>query len=202
MNGVSAIHVGGLPTMVSGPRATVWWGMVMLLAIESAVFGTLIASYFYLRLAEPAWPPPGVSLPDLKLSTINTFVLVASSGWMWYGDSGLEKGDVRRLLIGVTGALILAGVFIVLKVIEYADVSYRWDDHAYASIVWLTIGFHTAHVISLVLKTLVILGMATRGYLDQDRYIGIEVNGLYWHFVVIVWLPLYAVLYWAPRLLT
>jgi cytochrome c oxidase subunit III len=201
MNGVGVLDVSGLPTLVSGRSATVWWGMVMLLAIETAVFGTLIVSYFYLRLAEPVWPPAGVSPPDLGLATVNTVVLVASSAFMRYGDQGLFHGSVRKLLVGLTGALVLATVFLVLKVVEYSDVPYRWDDHAYGSIVWLTVGFHTTHVISLVLKTLVIAALAVRGYFDEHRYLGVEVNGLYWHFVVIVWLPLYFVLYWAPRLL-
>lgn len=96
---------------------------------------------------------------------------------------------------------MLAGVFLVLKVVEYSQVSYSWDDHAYGSVVWLVIGFHSTHVITLVLKTIVMLVLEWRGYFNEKRTLGVQVNGLYWHFVVAVWLPLYVVLYWSPRLM-
>jgi len=200
MNGEAAvIHVRHLPNLVSGSRAPIWWGIVMLLAIESAVFGTLIASYFYLRIGEPTWPPPGIDPPKLLLPTLNTLILVASSLPMYLADRAVTRGDRRTLLVGLSVAIAFAVAFLVLKVVEYSGVSYRWDDHAYGSIVWLIIGFHSTHVISLVLKTIVMLVLAVRGYFNEKRTLGVQVNGLYWHFVVAVWLPLYVVLYWAPR---
>jgi len=201
MNGTAAIDVSHLPNLVSGGRAPLWWAMVLLLAIEGTVFATLVVSYFYLRMVAPAWPPPGVEPPELLLPTINTIVLLASSVPMYIADRGITKGRSRRLLVGLGIAVALAIVFLVLKVVEYSGVSYRWDDHAYGSIVWTIIGFHSAHVMSLVLKSLVVGTLAWRGYFDGRRHLGVQINGLYWHFVVAVWVPLYAVLYWAPRLL-
>lgn len=195
------VDVGHLPTLVSGRSATVWWAMILMIAIEATVFGTLIASFLYLSLFEPAWPPPGVDLPKLALPTINTGVLLLSSVSMRYGDRGMMHGSVRRLLVGISGAIALGVLFLVLKVVEYSTVDYHWDDHAYGSIVWLIIGFHSLHVLSLVLKSLVVAAIAWRGYFDAHRYLGVQVNGLYWHFVVLVWLPLYVVLYWSPRLM-
>lgn len=198
MNG-AAIDVRPLPNLVSGSRAPVWWGIVMLLTIESTVFGTLIASYFYLRIGEPQWPPPGVDEPKLLLPSINTVVLLASSIPMYIADRAVTRGRLRQLRWGLAIAVVLAIVFLVLKAVEYSGVPYAWYDHAYGSIVWLIIGFHSAHVISLVLKTIVMLALALRGYFNEKRTLGVQVNGLYWHFVVAVWVPLYLVLYWAPR---
>lgn len=200
MNG-AVIDVRPLPNLVSGSRAPIWWGIVLLLAIESTVFGTLIASYFYLRIGEPQWPPPGVEAPKLLLPTVNTLVLLASSIPMFLADRGVTRGRLGRVRWGLASALVLAVVFLALKVVEYSAVPYAWDDHAYGSIVWLIVGFHSAHVISLVLKTIVMLVLAWRGYFNEKRTLGVQVNGLYWHFVVAVWVPLYVVLYWAPRLL-
>ncbi|HSK09115.1 MAG TPA: cytochrome c oxidase subunit 3 [Vicinamibacterales bacterium] len=201
MNGARAIDVSDRPNLVSGARAPLWWGMVLLLVIEATVFGTLIASYFYLRLGQPAWPPPGVEPPDLLLPTVNTFVLLASSVPMFLADRGITEGKVRRLVWGMAASVVLGVVFLVLKVIEYGDVPYRWDDHAYGSIVWTIIGFHSAHVASVILKSVVVGLLGYRGYFNRERHLGVQVNGLYWHFVVAVWVPLYAVLYWAPRVL-
>ena len=195
------VDVGSLPTLVSGRSATVWWAMILMIAIEAIVFGTLITSYFYLTMFEPSWPPPGVDLPKLGLPTANTGVLLLSSLSMSYGDRGMMRGNVRKLLVGISGAIALGVLFLILKAVEYSAVDYSWDEHAYGSIVWLIIGFHSLHVISLVLKSLVVAAIAWRGYFDEHRYLGVEVNGLYWHFVVLVWLPLYFVLYWSPRLM-
>lgn len=199
MDGAAVIHVRHLPNLVSGSRAPVWWGIVMLLVIESAVFGTLIASFFYLRIGEMQWPPAGVKEPELLLPTINTVVLLASSVPMRIADRAVTAGNTRRLIGGLVGAITLAAVFLALKYVEYSQVPYRWSDHAYGSIVWLMIGFHSAHVISLVLKTLVMLVLSFKGYFSEQRTLGVQVNGLYWHFVVAVWVPLYVVLYWAPH---
>jgi len=196
---VAVIHVGHLPNLVSGSRGTLWWAMVLLLVIEATVFSTLISSYFYLRMGQPEWPPAGIDPPKLLLPTINTFILLASSIPMYLADSGITQGKQRRLVWGAAAATTLAAVFLALKVVEYAGVPYRWDDHAYASIVWLIIGFHSAHVASVVLKTIVVMVLGYRGYFNERRHLGVQINGLYWHFVVLVWIPLYVVLYWTPR---
>lgn len=201
MSRPAVIDASHLPTLVAGSRAPIWWGMVMLLAIESAVIGTLVTSYFYLRLGQPEWPPPGVDPPKLMLPTLNTMVLLASSVPMYLADHGISLGRTRQLFWGMLGAIALGLVFLVLKYVEYSAVDYRWDDHAYGSIVWLIIGFHSAHVISVMLKSVVVAVLAHRGFFSQRRLIGVQVNGLYWHFVVAIWVPLYLVIYWAPRLL-
>ena len=201
MSRPAILDVRHLPDLAPGSRAPIWWGMVLLLLIESAVFGTLITSYFYLRLGQPEWPPPGIDPPDLMLPTINTGILLASSIPMYLADHGISRGRVRQLIWGMLGSIALGVLFLVLKVVEYAAVPYRGDDHAYGAIVWLIIGFHSAHVASVVLKSVVVAILAAKGFFDAERLIGVQVNGLYWHFVVGVWVPLYLVLYWAPRVL-
>jgi heme/copper-type cytochrome/quinol oxidase subunit 3 len=201
-DGIAVLDVSRLPDAGARGHAPVWWGMVMLLVIETAVFGMLIVSYYYLKLGEPQWPPPGIPQPDLLLPSINTIVLLASSVSMHAADHAASEDDQPALRWGLLISLVLAITFLVLKVVEYSGVSYRWDDHAYGSIVWTIIGFHSTHVLTLVLKTMVVGTLAWRGYFAHRRkLIGIQVNGLYWHFVVGVWVPLYLVLYWSPRLM-
>lgn len=197
----AAIQVGHLPNLVQGQRAPLWWAMVMLLVIEAMVFGTLIATYFYLRMHQPEWPPGGVAPPDLLLPTLNTLLLMASSLPVYLADHAITEGNSRRLTWGMALGAAMALTFLVLKALEYSAVPYAWDDHSYGSIVWLMVGFHSAHVLSVVLKTVVVAVLGARGYFDAERNLGVQINGLYWHFVVAVWLPLYGVIYWAPRLL-
>lgn len=183
-----------------GAQSTVYWGMLGMILIESVVFASLIASYFFLRAHADAWPPPGTDPPKLLLPTINTLVLLLSSLVLHWADTGIRAGKQRRLAWGLLGAAVLGAVFLVLKVVEYSSVTYKWDTHAYGSIVWLIIGFHSAHVATLLLKTVIVDLLAFRRYFTQERRIGVTINGIYWHFVVLVWLPLYVVLYLVPRM--
>lgn len=195
----AAIDVSGLSRHNNGASAPLWWGILGLVLVEGAVFATLISSYLYLRLVALEWPPAGVEPPKLLLPTINTLILLVSSGFVHMADRGIRRGDQRRLKIGLGVAIPLALAFLVIKVVEYSSVPYRWDSHVYGSIVWTLTGFHTMHVLALLIKTFVVEYLALRGYFNQDRNLGVEVNGIYWHFVVVAWLPIYFVLYFVPR---
>jgi cytochrome c oxidase subunit III len=200
MSTPATLDVGQLPVYVSSSRAPLWWGMLFLVTIESVVFGTFLTSYFYYRSLAPHWPPAGTPPPELFLPTLNTLVLIMSSVAVAFADKGIRKGDVARLRIGLVAAILFSAVFLALKVVEYADATYFWDTHAYGSLIWTVIVFHSAHVASVMLKGTVVAVLAFRGYFDAERHLGVDVNGLYWHFVVAIWIPIYLVLYWAPRL--
>jgi cytochrome c oxidase subunit III len=200
MNTRPVADISGFSPYQAGPIAPLWWGMIGLIVIESVVFGSFISGALFLRAQTTVWPPAGTSPPDLLLPTINTVVLLASSVALHYGDKGIAKGSQDRLLKGMLGAAALAVIFLILKVVEYSGVSYRWDSHAYGSVTWTIIGFHSAHVASVLLKATVVTILAARGYFTAERRLGVTINGIYWHFVVLVWIPLYVLLYWVPRL--
>lgn len=192
----------GLTRSAGDDRHPLWWGFVGMIAIETTVFATLVVSFFYLRMGEPAWPPEPIPLPELALPTLNTLILVASSPVMHWADKKIRRDQERQLAIGLTVGVVLAVAFLALKAYEYTShVHYRWNDHAYGSIVWTIVGFHSAHVMALVLKTTVVATLAWRGYFTREWRLAITTNGMYWHFVVIIWIPLYVVLYWSPRFL-
>ena len=196
-----AIDVSEFPALVIGPRGGLWWGMAGLILIEIVVFTGLIATYFYLKFLSPHWPPAGEPLPKLLLPTINTVVLIGSSFAIYYADTSIsERGDVRGLRIGVSLSLLLGLAFLVLKVVEYSQVEYFWDSHAYGSIVWTMIVFHSSHVLSVVLKSIVVLALSGKGHWTRERAQGVKINGLYWHFVVVIWIPLYITIYLTPRI--
>lgn len=195
-----ALDVGDLSPYSRGSMSTLWWGMLGLIMIEATVFSGLISSYFYLRAQATVWPPGANEPPELLLPTISTIVLIVSSVAVHWADRGIENDDRRRLSLGMLIAGVLGLAFLALKYIEYSGKAHQWDEDAYNSIVWTIVGFHSAHVIALLLKTLVVDTLAWRGYFTHIRRVGVTINGLYWHFVVAVWIPLYIVLYWVPRL--
>ena len=197
----NVIDVSGLSRYNYGPQAPLWWGFVGMIAIESTVIASLIASYFYLKMGSVQWPPAGTDMPKLLLPTINTFILIGSSLAMHWADKSIDKGKHRNLVAGLILGILLASVFLGIKTYEYSHLEYDWTTHSYGSIVWGISMFHAAHVLSVVLKTVFVAYLAIHGYFDQKRRLGITVNGLYWHFVVVVWIPLYVVLYWSPSFL-
>jgi len=205
MSNARAGPPGALPTSIvsssQGVRPPIWWGMLFLLLIEGVVFASLISSYFYLRSAAEVWPLGNIERPELLLPSINALILLASSVPIYFADQGIRKGNRTRLKLGLIISFLLGATFLVLKFIEYSNLDYNWATNAYGSIVWTITGFHSAHVFSLLLKTVVIGVLAFQGYFNEERNVGVQVNGLYWHFVVLVWIPLFATIYLSPYVL-
>jgi cytochrome c oxidase subunit III len=189
-----------LPLYVLGPKSVTWWGIMGLLAIEIVVFGGLIAMYFWLKLANPSWPPEGIDVKPLLLPTINTVILIASGVAMVVAKRAIVRGNQLVLKLGQVVALLLGALFFALKVVEYGGYDYDWATHAYGSITWTMTGFHSAHVISVVFKGIIVLAMSLRGMFLPDRHLAFEVSTIYWVFVVVIWLPLYFTMYISPRL--
>jgi cytochrome c oxidase subunit III len=189
-----------LPLYVLGSKSVIWWGMLGLIAIEIVVFGGLIAMYFWLKLANPAWPPEGIDKPGLILPTLNTVILLASGIAMIVAKRAIVRGNQVVPKVGQIVALALGLTFLVIKVIEYGGYEYDWSTHAYGSMTWTMTGFHTAHVISVISKGFVVLAMSLRGMFRPDRHLAFEVSTMYWVFVTLIWLPLYFTMYISPRL--
>jgi len=197
--------VGALPTSVvashHGAHPPIWWGMIFLILIETVVFASLVASYFYLRAGAEIWPIEPVTPPDLLLPSINALLLFASSIPIHLADSGIRKGNQRRLKIGLVVGFLMGAIFLVLKAVEYSGLDYNWANNAYTSVVWTITGFHSLHVLALLLKTAVMIVLAFQNYFNEERHSGVGANGLYWHFVVAAWVPLFFTLYLSPRLI-
>ncbi|MFC0201144.1 cytochrome c oxidase subunit 3 [Paracoccus rhizosphaerae] len=179
-----------------------WWGVLGAVAIEAAVVATLLTSYFYLALQSPAWPPEGVDPPDLLWPTIVLCLLPASSWTMWWAGKGSDAGRKRQLAIGVTASVAIASLALVARSVQFTELDIRWDDHAYGSMLWTITGFHYTHIVSAILGTAVVSVLAWRGYFTPERQLGVVVDTLYWYFVAAVFLPIYLVLYWVPRVLS
>jgi cytochrome c oxidase subunit I+III len=202
---VTAGPPGALPVSTVadsvGIKPPFWWGMLGLILIEAVVFAALVASYFYLHASNQEWPIGGIKPPDLLLPSINALILFASSLPIYLADRGIRRGNQTALKVGLVISFVMGLIFLTLKYIEYSSLDYNWTTNAYTSIVWTITGFHSAHVIALLLKTLVVGTWAFQGYFTEQRYTAVTVNGLYWHFVVIAWVPLFFTLYLSPRLI-
>lgn len=188
-----------LPHLVTGSKGSGWWGIVMLLMIESAVFAGLIASYFYLFANADVWPSGNASPPEIALPIVYSIILLASGLLGFLGGKAMQAGDIRRMQVLRLSGCVALMVFLALKAYEYINLDYLWDDSAYSSIMWLIAGFHTVHVFSVLIKELVIQVLAAKGFFTLQRRGAIEGATLYWSYVVLMWIPLFATLYIFPN---
>ena len=193
-----ALDVTELPSFAFSHRSLMWWGTLGLMAIEGMVFALAIISYFYLRTHADRWPmstPP----PALLWGTLNTIVLVASMLPNHLANRAAERLDRRGVQLWISVCLGAAVLFLVIRAFEFAHLNCRWDTDAYGSIVWLLLGLHTFHLVTDTWDTGVLLTLFFTGPLEGKRYVDVSENALYWYFVVLSWLPIYAVVYLGPR---
>jgi cytochrome c oxidase subunit III len=194
-----AIDVSHLPEYAFGHRNLMWWGGASLMVIEGMMFALLFVSYMYLKGRSPQWPP-GYFAPVLFWGTLNTAVLLASSVPNHLAKKAAEKMDLRKLRLWLAVAIGFAIAFSVIRIFEFAALNVWWDSNAYGSIVWLLLGFHTTHVITDVIDSVALEVLLFTGPLEESHFVDAAENSLYWHYVVITWLPVYAFIYLAPRL--
>lgn len=195
----NVVDVSSLKTWAFGHRSLMWWGTIGLFAIEGSVFALLIMTYLYLHGRTPDWPPGVIDPPALFWGTVNTALLIASAVPNQLAKSASERFDPRATKIWLGVCLVFAAAFLVVRVFEFQTLNVRWDQTAYGSAVWALLGFHTVHILTDAADTLVLFVLFLAGHVDECRFVDVSENSLYWYFVVISWLPIYACLYLVPR---
>jgi heme/copper-type cytochrome/quinol oxidase subunit 3 len=195
------LDVSLLPMGAFGSRGLTFWGTLGIVLIEGTAFALAIGAYFYLATRYTAWPPQGVGLPDLRWGTVNTLVLLASLIPNELVRRAAERVDLRSVRLWLVVALVFAAAFNAVRVMEFRHLNVAWDHDAYGSIVWLLLGLHTTHIVTDFLDSVVLAVLLFTGPVEERRFVDAEDNAGYWYFVVLTWLPIYGVIYWAPRLI-
>ena len=201
MSARPTIDVSGLPTYAFGHRQLTWWATWSMILMEGTMFVVFVVSYFYLRTRAGEWPPGGMRPPDLLWGTVGTLIMLASCVPNYLTEKAARKLDLRgvRLWLSVTFAFAVA--FTVARVFEFTTLGVRWDQNAYGSIVWVNLGFHTTHLVTDLIDSVVLLALLFKGPLDGKHFVDVSENSIYWYFVVVFWVLMYAVIYVAPRLM-
>jgi heme/copper-type cytochrome/quinol oxidase subunit 3 len=192
------LDVSRTPTVVFGNRSIIWWGQWGLMAIEGTMFAIFIATYFFLRTRETDWPP-GFSLPAMKWGSINLAILVLSALPNEWVKRRSEKGDLRAVRIGLVGMALIAIVNCAIRAAEFPSLNCVWDGNAYGSVTWTLLGFHTFHLVTDTLDTLILTLLMFVGPIEGRRYEDVSVNAVYWYFIIVTFIATYLVIYWAPR---
>jgi heme/copper-type cytochrome/quinol oxidase subunit 3 len=197
--GPPVLDVSALAPGAFGHRSILFWGTAGLMLIEGVAFALAIAAYFYIRLRNETWPP-NVMPPLLRWGTINTVILLVSAIPNQITRAAAERIDLAKVRFWLVICMFFAVAFNIVRVFEFASLNVLWSDNAYGSIVWMLLGLHTTHIVTDVLDTGVLTVLMFTGPVEEKRFVDVSENAIYWYFVVLTWLPIYGVIYWAPRL--
>lgn len=184
-----------------GYRSLMWWGTLGLLLIEGTAFALAIGAYFYLRTRVPTWPPDGIAPPSLTWGTVNMFILLASAVPNELAKRAAEHVSLARVRLWLVACVVFGVGFNAVRVLEFGALNVLWNGNAYGSIVWLLLALHTVHIATDVADTIVLTALMFIGPIEEKRFVDVEENAVYWYFVVATWLPIYGVIYWAPRII-
>ena len=170
-------------------------GMLLFIISEIMVFGAFFTAYFFIRVVGGAdWPADGTELPKL-IALVNTCILVSSSLTMHWALEGAKHGNRFALQAGITTTFLLGATFLFIQINEYVHIGFSPQDHAQGTIFYGLTGLHGAHVfIGLTLLALVVI-RSFRGHFTPAEHRGVEVPGIYWHFVDVMWVIVYLSVY-------
>ena len=191
------LDVSGLPTYAYGHRSLVWWGTIGMIAIEATVFALAAFSYFYIRSRLDVWPPSPP--PELTWGTANLVVMLLSLVPNHWTKRVAEEEDRNKARIGMVVCLAFSAAFLVLRAFEFGSLNCRWDSNAYGSAVWMLLALHTVHLATDFYDSAVLTVLTFTGPWEGKRFGDLSENAMYWYFVVGAWLPIYAIIYLAPR---
>jgi cytochrome c oxidase subunit 3 len=172
-------------------------GMLLFIISEIMVFGAFFTAYFFIRVVAPdaTWfPIDGETLP-VAVAGVNTAILLSSSLTLHWAQTSIKNGNRFGLQAGMFTTFLLGLTFLFIQINEYAHIGFRPQDNAQATIFFGLTGLHGAHVtIGLVLLAMVTI-RAFRGHYSPEHHHGVEIPGIYWHFVDVMWVIVYTTIY-------
>ncbi len=170
-------------------------GMLLFIISEIMIFGAFFTAYFFIRVAQgDPWPAPGTHLP-VAVAGVNTLILVSSSFTLHWAETSIKRGNRFGLKAGMLATFLLGCTFLFIQINEYANIGFAPQDHAQQTIFYSLTGLHGAHVTIGLILLLIVTVRAFRGHFSPEEHRGVEVPGIYWHFVDIMWIVVFTTVY-------
>jgi cytochrome c oxidase subunit 3 len=170
-------------------------GMLLFIASEVMLFGSFFTAYFFIRVVnhEP-WPPHPFHLP-VFVAGVNTAILLTSSFTMHWALQSIKRGNRAGLQAGMTLTFLMGLTFLLTQLREYSRVGFAPSDQSFGTIFYMLTGLHGAHVfVGLTLLAAVTI-RSFRGHYTAAAHHGVEIPGIYWHFVDVMWIVVYTTIY-------
>lgn len=174
-------------------RKLVMW---IFIASETIFFAALMATYLVYRGKTPH--EEGLGLLDLNVASANTFILLASSLTMVLSLQSIENGKKGRMIVLLILTALLGGLFLSGQAFEYSALlreGISIDTNLFGATFFTLTGFHGAHVFVGVIWITMLIIRALRGGVNAQNHLAVELGGLYWHFVDLVWVVLFTIIY-------
>lgn len=171
-------------------------GVIVFLLAETMIFLGLFTAYLTFRAVAPVWPPEGTPHLELLLPGINTVILISSSFVMHNADTAIKKNDLVGLRTWILLTVLMGAVFLAGQLYEYFHLEFGLKTNLFASTFYVLTGFHGLHVcFGLVLMLGVLWRSRQPNHYSSKHHFGVEAAELYWHFVDVVWIVLFLLLY-------
>ena len=170
-------------------------GMLLFIASEIMLFGSFFTAYFFVRIVNGVpWPTPPYELP-VFVATINTFILMTSSATMHWATVSIKRGNVWGMRAGLLLTFLMGLAFLTSQLYEYMRAGFNTSDGAFPTIFFCLTGLHGSHVF-IGLSILAFMTIrAWRGHFSAEHHHGVEIGGIYWHFVDVMWIVVYTTVY-------
>src|SRR5687767_772717 len=174
-------------------------GILLFIVSEVMLFGAFFASYFFLRVVANEgnpWPPEGFELP-VAVAAVNTAILVSSSFTVHWALESAKRDNRSGMIMGLATTFLLGATFLFIQINEYVHIGFSARDEAFGSIFYGLTGLHGAHVfVGLLLLSFANI-RAWRGHFGPEAkdHLGVEVPGIYWHFVDVMWIIVFTTVY-------
>ncbi len=170
-------------------------GMLLFIISEVMIFGAFFTAYFFIRVVtHDPWPAPGTKIPEAATG-VNTAILLVSSLTIHWALVSIKKGNRFGLKAGMVLTFLLGLTFLFLQVNEYVHLGWAPHDAAQATIFYSLTGLHGAHVFVGLCALAIVTLRSFRGHYSPEHHQGMEVPGIYWHFVDGMWIIVYMALY-------
>jgi cytochrome c oxidase subunit 3/cytochrome o ubiquinol oxidase subunit 3 len=199
MPDLDVAHGGpGYPTNtgISNTKLAMW----LFLGSDCLLFGGLITTFLLYKDPLPG-TGPGTDLFDIPFTSVSSFVLLMSSLTMVLAVAAIEKGDLRGNRIWLAATAGLGAIFISGQIYEFNafyEEGLGYTTNRFSSAFYTLTGFHGVHVTAGIIMLLSLVWFSFRGMLNQERAEAVETVGLYWHFVDVVWIVIFAIVYLIP----
>ncbi len=170
-------------------------GMYLFIASEIMLFGSFFTAYFFVRIVNGTpWPTPPYHLP-VFVAAINTFILMTSSATMHWATQAIKRGNVWGMRAGLLLTFLMGLAFLTSQLFEYMRAGFNTSDGAFPTIFFCLTGLHGVHVF-VGLSILAFMTIrAFRGHFSADHHHGVEIGGIYWHFVDVMWIVVFTTVY-------
>jgi cytochrome c oxidase subunit III len=173
-------------------------GILLFIVSEVMLFGSFFAAYFFIRVVANVgpWPPEGLELPK-AVAGVNTAILVSSSFTIHWALESIRRDNRRGLILGLAATFLLGATFLFIQINEYAHIGFAPHTNAFGSVFYGLTGLHGAHVtVGLLLLAFANIRV-WRGHFSKEpkKHLGVEVSGIYWHFVDVMWIIVFTTVY-------